>query len=75
MLILDLLDKAIKYFFVKKLNVKSVFDTANKCKCRIALAYLGKPCEIIRTQLKELFKKISCCSIQVAYIKQHCFFT
>ena len=52
MLILELfLDKVIKYFLDQKLNVKSVFDTANNYKSGIALAYLGKPCEVFQENI------------------------
>ena len=52
---------------IKKFNVKPVCDTASKCKARTTLPYLGKSSEVLRTQLKELFKKEPCCSIQRAF--------
>ena len=61
------LDKVIKYFLDKRFNVKPVCDTANKYKARITLPYLGKTSEVLRTQLKDLFKKMPCCSIQMVF--------
>ena len=60
-------NKVIKYFHDKKFNVKPVCDTAIKYKARIALLFLGKSSEVLPTQLKELFKKISWCSIQIVF--------
>ena len=54
-------------FLDKNFYVKPVCDTVNKYKTRITLPYLGKSSEILRTLLKELFRKVSCCSIQTVF--------
>ena len=57
--------KVIKYFLDRKFNVKPVCDTTNKYQSRIDLHYLGKP--NLQSQLKELLRKMPCCSIQKAF--------